>query len=43
MGLKEAKELVEKAPVILKQSLTKEEAEAIIAKIKTVGGVAVVE
>uniref|UniRef100_A0ACD5YNW1 Uncharacterized protein n=2 Tax=Avena sativa TaxID=4498 RepID=A0ACD5YNW1_AVESA len=43
LGLKEAKELVEKAPVILKQSLTKEEAEAIIAKIKTAGGVAVME
>jgi len=41
LGLKEAKELVEKAPVILKQSLTKEEAEAIIEKIKTAGGVAV--
>ncbi|KAG8070391.1 hypothetical protein GUJ93_ZPchr0006g46194 [Zizania palustris] len=34
LGLKEAKELVEKAPVVLKQSLTKEEAEAIIEKIK---------
>ncbi|RLM78929.1 60S ribosomal protein L7/L12 isoform 1 [Panicum miliaceum] len=43
LGLKEAKELVEKAPVVLKQSLTKEEAEAIIEKIKTAGGVAVME
>uniref|UniRef100_A0A0D9VDE4 Large ribosomal subunit protein bL12 C-terminal domain-containing protein n=1 Tax=Leersia perrieri TaxID=77586 RepID=A0A0D9VDE4_9ORYZ len=43
LGLKEAKELVEKAPVILKQSLTKEEAEAIIEKIKVAGGVAVME
>ncbi|KAL5207064.1 hypothetical protein ABZP36_031499 [Zizania latifolia] len=43
LGLKEAKELVEKAPVVLKQSLTKEEAEAIIAKIKVAGGVAVME
>lgn len=43
LGLKEAKELVEKAPVILKQSLTKEEAEAIIDKIKAAGGVAVME
>uniref|UniRef100_A0A0A9DPC2 Large ribosomal subunit protein bL12 C-terminal domain-containing protein n=1 Tax=Arundo donax TaxID=35708 RepID=A0A0A9DPC2_ARUDO len=43
LGLKEAKELVEKAPVILKQSLTKEEAEAIIEKIKAAGGVAVME
>nr|BAK07612.1 predicted protein [Hordeum vulgare subsp. vulgare] len=43
LGLKDAKELVEKAPVILKQSLTKEEAEAIIAKIKAAGGLAVME
>ncbi|CAH2055053.1 unnamed protein product [Thlaspi arvense] len=43
LGLKEAKELVEKAPVVLKQGLTKEEANAIIAKIKAVGGVAVME
>jgi large subunit ribosomal protein L7/L12 len=43
LGLKEAKELVEKPPVILKQSLAKEEAEAIIEKIKAAGGVAVME
>lgn len=43
LGLKEAKELVEKAPVTLKQGLTKEEANEIIEKIKAVGGTAVME
>ncbi|XP_051120949.1 uncharacterized protein LOC127244441 [Andrographis paniculata] len=43
LGLKEAKELVEKAPVILKQQVTKEEANSIIEKIKAVGGIAVME
>lgn len=43
LGLKEAKELVEKVPVVLKQGVTKEEAEGIIEKIKTAGGVAVME
>ncbi|KAL2533201.1 Ribosomal protein L12/ATP-dependent Clp protease adaptor protein ClpS family protein [Abeliophyllum distichum] len=43
LGLKEAKELVEKAPVILKQQVTKEEANTIIEKIKSAGGVAVME
>ncbi|KAK4343196.1 hypothetical protein RND71_039012 [Anisodus tanguticus] len=43
LGLKEAKELVEKAPAILKQGVTKEEANEIIEKIKAVGGVAVME
>ena len=38
LGLKEAKELVEKVPVV-----TKEEADGIIEKIKAVGGVAVME
>ncbi|KAF3440731.1 hypothetical protein FNV43_RR19017 [Rhamnella rubrinervis] len=37
LGLKEAKELVEKAPTLLKKGVTKEEAEAIIAKMKEVG------
>lgn len=37
MGLKEAKELVEKAPVVLKTGVTKEEAEAIAARLKEVG------
>eukprot|EP00252_Welwitschia_mirabilis_P008360 TRINITY_DN2016_c0_g1_i1.p1 TRINITY_DN2016_c0_g1~~TRINITY_DN2016_c0_g1_i1.p1 ORF type:complete len:180 (-),score=36.11 TRINITY_DN2016_c0_g1_i1:197-736(-) len=43
LGLKEAKELVEKTPAILKQGLTKEEANVIIEKIKAAGGVAVME
>lgn len=37
LGLKEAKELVEKAPTLLKKGVTKEEAEGIIAKMKEVG------
>ncbi|XP_047319125.1 50S ribosomal protein L7/L12 [Impatiens glandulifera] len=43
LGLKEAKDLVEKVPVILKQGVTKEEANGIIEKIKAVGGVAIME
>jgi large subunit ribosomal protein L7/L12 len=43
LGLKEAKDLVEKAPVLLKQGITKEEANEIIEKIKTAGGVASME
>ncbi|KAK1324973.1 hypothetical protein QJS10_CPA01g01301 [Acorus calamus] len=43
LGLKEAKELVEKAPVLLKQGITKEEASEIIEKLKSAGGVAVME
>ncbi|ONK56500.1 uncharacterized protein A4U43_C10F9400 [Asparagus officinalis] len=43
LGLKEAKDLVEKVPVLLKQGVTKEEANDIIEKIKAVGGVAVME
>uniref|UniRef100_A0A0D6R4I8 Large ribosomal subunit protein bL12 C-terminal domain-containing protein n=1 Tax=Araucaria cunninghamii TaxID=56994 RepID=A0A0D6R4I8_ARACU len=43
LGLKEAKELVEKVPVVLKQGLTKEEANGVIEKIKAAGGVAVME
>lgn len=43
LGLKEAKELVEKAPVVLKQGITKEEANGIIEKLKAVGGTAVME
>lgn len=37
LGLKEAKELVEKAPSLLKKGVTKDEAEKIIAKLKEVG------
>ncbi|KAJ4835956.1 hypothetical protein Tsubulata_026184 [Turnera subulata] len=43
LGLKEAKDLVEKVPVVLKKGVTKEEADNIIEKIKAVGGVAVME
>lgn len=43
LGLKEAKDLVEKVPTVLKQGVTKDEANSIIEKIKAVGGVAVME
>ena len=43
LGLKEAKELVEKVPVVLKKSLTKEEAEPILAKLKELGATVVLE
>eukprot|EP00262_Sarcandra_glabra_P008240 TRINITY_DN21564_c0_g1_i2.p1 TRINITY_DN21564_c0_g1~~TRINITY_DN21564_c0_g1_i2.p1 ORF type:complete len:196 (-),score=48.33 TRINITY_DN21564_c0_g1_i2:162-749(-) len=43
LGLKEAKDLVEKAPVLLKQGVTKEEANDIIEKLKGAGGIAVME
>ncbi|XP_059623562.1 uncharacterized protein LOC132266647 [Cornus florida] len=37
LGLKEAKDLVEKAPTLLKKGVTKEEAEKIIEKMKEIG------
>jgi len=37
MGLKEAKELVEKTPAILKAGLKKEEAENFKAKLVSIG------
>ncbi|KAK7250906.1 hypothetical protein RIF29_33674 [Crotalaria pallida] len=37
LGLKEAKDLVEKVPTVLKKGVTREEAESIIAKMKEVG------
>ncbi|KAF8009818.1 hypothetical protein BT93_J0724 [Corymbia citriodora subsp. variegata] len=43
LGLKEAKDLVEKVLVLLKRDVTKEEANDIIEKIKASGGVAVME
>lgn len=43
LGLKEAKDLVEKAPVVLKKGLTKEEAEPIVAKLKELGAAVVLE
>ncbi|KAI4324169.1 hypothetical protein L6164_023726 [Bauhinia variegata] len=43
LGLKEAKDLVEKVPCVLKKGLTKEEAEPIIQKLKELGATAVLE
>ncbi|XP_071717288.1 uncharacterized protein [Rutidosis leptorrhynchoides] len=43
LGLKEAKEVVEKAPVVFKKGVTKEEAEQIIEKMKSVGAKVVME
>ncbi|KAG6468981.1 50S ribosomal protein L7/L12-like [Zingiber officinale] len=43
LGLKEAKELVEKAPAVIKKGLSKEEAEQIIEKMKAVGAKVVME
>ena len=40
LGLKEAKELVESAPVKVKEGIPKDEAEAVKAKIEDVGGIA---
>lgn len=37
LGLKEAKELVDKAPSTVKEGIAKDEAESIIAKFKEVG------
>ena len=38
LGLKEAKDLVDKAPAVVKEALPKEEAEALVAAIKDAGG-----
>jgi large subunit ribosomal protein L7/L12 len=38
LGLKEAKDLVESAPAVLKEGVKKEEAEALKAKVETAGG-----
>ncbi|XP_031482608.1 uncharacterized protein LOC116252469 [Nymphaea colorata] len=43
LGLKEAKDLVEKAPVVLKKGVTKEEAEPIVAKLKELGAAVILE
>lgn len=43
LGLKEAKELVEKAPMVFKKGITKEEAEKIVEKLKEVGAKVVLE
>ncbi|MCO5565161.1 hypothetical protein L7F22_018834 [Adiantum nelumboides] len=43
LGLKEAKELVEKLPAVLKAGVAKEEAEQIVEKLKAVGATCVLE
>ncbi|XP_057523142.1 uncharacterized protein LOC130803011 [Amaranthus tricolor] len=43
LGLKEAKELVEKAPAVLKSGVSKEDAEKIIEKMKAVGAKVIME
>ncbi|KAK9167335.1 hypothetical protein Scep_002526 [Stephania cephalantha] len=43
LGLKEAKELVEKAPVVVKKGLTKEEGSALVEKLKELGATVVLE
>ncbi|KAJ4962447.1 hypothetical protein NE237_022386 [Protea cynaroides] len=43
LGLKEAKDLVEKAPTLLKKGVAKEEAEKIIEKMKEIGAKVVME
>ena len=43
LGLKEAKELVEKAPVVVRTGLPKEEAEALAAKLKAAGAAVALE
>ncbi|GFQ00870.1 54S ribosomal protein l12 mitochondrial, partial [Phtheirospermum japonicum] len=43
LGLKEAKDLVEKTPAIVKKGVSKEEAKKIIEKMKAVGAIFVME
>ncbi|KAJ7949481.1 50S ribosomal protein L7/L12-like [Quillaja saponaria] len=43
LGLKEAKDLVEKVPCVLKKGLTKEEANPIIEKLKELGATVILE
>ncbi|XP_015692695.2 50S ribosomal protein L7/L12-like [Oryza brachyantha] len=43
LGLKEAKELVEKAPAVIKGGVSKEEAQTIIEKMKAVGAKVVMD
>ena len=43
LGLKEAKEFVEKLPAVVKSGLSKEEAEQLMEKLKAVGATAVIE
>ncbi|CAI0388008.1 unnamed protein product [Linum tenue] len=43
LGLKEAKDLVEKTPAVLKAGVSKEDAEKIIEKMKAIGAKVVME
>eukprot|EP00898_Chlorokybus_atmophyticus_P000626 jgi/Chlat1/1564/Chrsp123S01846 len=43
LGLKEAKELVESAPAVVKKGIKKDEAEAIMAKLAAVGATCTIE
>ena len=43
LGLKEAKELVESAPKVIKEAVAKDEAEKMVAKLKEAGATAVAE
>ena len=43
LGLKEAKELVESAPTVVKEGIGKEEAEEVKAKLESAGGVVAVQ
>ncbi|XP_057784445.1 uncharacterized protein LOC131001843 [Salvia miltiorrhiza] len=43
LGLKEAKDLVEKTPAVVKKGVTKEEADKIVAKLKEIGATVVLE
>lgn len=43
LGLKESKDLVEKAPIVFKKSVSKDEANVIIEKLKAVGASCVLE
>ncbi|KAL6960269.1 hypothetical protein U1Q18_033492 [Sarracenia purpurea var. burkii] len=43
LGLKEAKDLVEKAPVVVKKGVAKEEANSIVEKLKELGATVVLE
>ncbi|KAL4579138.1 hypothetical protein LXL04_015274 [Taraxacum kok-saghyz] len=43
LRLKEAKDLVEKVPVVVKKGITKDDAEAITSKLKDLGATVVLE
>ena len=43
LGLKEAKDLVEKTPIVVKKGVTKEEGDSIVEKLKQLGATVVLE